>query len=933
MTSRDQAQELYADKDSFGRPTVGVALFISFALISVPPILFFGAWLSQQQSQVAVERFNQEASTRAQSVEEAVREYIRLKREVLNVTAGTLSVMPLWHLDELQAITDAQIKSSASFDSFYVGNPKGKSIVFAPSIRTDGSQTIAGVDYSDRDYFQRLIKTKRIALGNMKLGRQSRVANVHVAVPIYSDLDLKEKGDLRGFIVGGIKTKLIEQVMRRTIKGRDRFRATLVEVNDRVVGDSDGEIPIYTLLPKESLFSRSCETTESTLGYNLRKTEIRALCRTVNIESIRWTLWISSPQELIVAEANKSINLTMKIAIFLLLGVVLVAAFLSSWVSRLMGLITMNAQRVSEGHFEITLPAVRWFTPREVVEVGNISLETLARVRESDERVRGLVDNLEVVNRRLEPLAEAWRQVSEAIEILGPKGEVLFVNPAYYELHDINEQAETLQKQSLLFKLTSEAVENRSVGEVILGHAHSGLSWSGEVDCETNTKRRVHNINSSPIFDQKGELVRVVVIRRDITEERIAQASAAHNDRLAAIGTLAAGLAHEINNPMTYIKMSLDLIQESLEELEEEEGNFILEHDLYDELKDATSDASEGVNRVTSIVRSLLSIARSGGERGEGERMSQVNLYEVIQACSNLVKPEFSKRVQLIVESNEVLHVLGRRSELIQVILNLLINAAQAMPIDRDGGHWVKIKTETLENGRVVLIVSDNASGIPSDDLEHIFEPFFSSKPVGKGTGLGLAVSRGIIEAHHATMTVASKLGEGTSFTISFPSFSHFPDQTDTMVGLPEPLLVEKTPESRHAIQVTSSDPSDQEQANRRRRILLVDDDLLVAKSLARMLRDEIVMIASDGQQALNILKSYSFDLILSDVMMPKMDGPTFYRHVSVNFPQYCDRFVFITGAAKGSEVIAALNETGCLILNKPITKKKLISVVERQTR
>ena len=265
------------------------------------------------------------------------------------------------------------------------------------------------------------------------------------------------------------------------------------------------------------------------------------------------------------------------------------------------------------------------------------------------------------------------------------------------------------------------------------------------------------------------------MIRRDVTEERVAQASASHNDRLAAIGTLAAGMAHEINNPMTYIKMSLDLIQESLSEVQpSSEQHYLLKLDVYDELNDAIGDASEGVERVTAIVGSLLSIARSGGQRGETEKMTQVDLNEIVQACANLVKPEFSKNVELKIDLSRELEVWGRRSELIQVILNLLINAAQAMPPDRKSGNWVEVSSKTLPTDAIELSISDNAQGIPQSDLAFLFEPFFSSKPIGKGTGLGLAVSRGIIDNHHATISVYSELGVGTRFVITFPSLDHF---------------------------------------------------------------------------------------------------------------------------------------------------------------
>jgi CheY-like chemotaxis protein len=392
-------------------------------------------------------------------------------------------------------------------------------------------------------------------------------------------------------------------------------------------------------------------------------------------------------------------------------------------------------------------------------------------------------------------------------------------------------------------------------------------------------------------------------------------------------------MAHEINNPLTYIKMSLDLLQEGLEETTVQGDWRRLDHEVYEELNDAIHDAIEGVDRVSHIVKSLLSIAQSGGRRGSNESMSTVRLIEVAKACASLVKPEFSKGIELLIEVDHKLSVMGKRPELIQVLLNLLINAAQAMPKDRLSGHQIKVASSMLSSGEIQLTVSDNAQGIPGDDLDRIFEPFFSSKPVGEGTGLGLAVSRGILEAHQATISVSSIEGEGTTFIITFPKV-HPSDAAEDPgrdlsrflgnepINSPDSTPVSDVLNKEEAQELASYTPIGQ------RRILIVDDDVLVAKSFAKMLRQNIVVTASSGTQALKILASSQFDLILSDVMMPIMDGPAFYQEVSVRFPRYQERFIFITGATKNSEVTKAINETERLILSKPITKSQLLSAV-----
>lgn len=915
----------------WSHPTIGSTLFFAFTLISVPPILLLGAWLRNQRSHEAITRFDEAALLYSQSIEEGVREFISLKKEVLDVTAGTLSALTQWETQFLQELTDAQIKSSKSFDSFYVGDMTGTSLVFAPSKRSDGSVTISGVSYRDRDYFQKLQQNKRVAFGTMKLGKQSGVANIHIAVPIYADLDLKEQGDLRGYITAGIKPELVQQVITRILHGEDELRALLVEVDHRVIADSTHDLPIYTQLPISSIYTQPCNDSQGQTGFDLERQSIRAVCVNIHFETIRWTLWITSPTTTIQAEAERSTSLTIYVSGLLLLAVLLVAAILSLWISKLVKLISDNAQRVGDGEFEINLPNVTWFTPKEIVEVGKISLQTLARLRESKEQVGELIDNLEQANQRQAPLVEAWKQVSEAIEILGSTGETLFVNPAFYELIGEQEnQDQWIGVKSTLFDLIDPQFEGRPVGEVILSHASSGLSWSGEVEAAVRSKRRIHEVHSSPIFDAQGALSRVVVIRRDLTEERIAQASAAHNDRLAAVGTLAAGMAHEINNPLTYIKMSLELIDEGLEDTQ------TLNEDTFEELREAARDAAEGVDRVSHIVRGLLSIARSGGERGQSERATLVDLVEIIQTCSSLVKADFSKqRVKLELDLPSTALMWGRRSELLQVFLNFIMNAAQAMPKDRQTPNWVKVEVNAESNQSVITRISDNGSGIPKQDQEKIFEPFFSSKPVGEGTGLGLAVSRGIIEAHHGKIALDSDLDVGTTFTLIFPTAAPSEEnetkKTTTLVGHPKPVLGELTSPVFTPLGFNLSPASVQQPIKRthRWRILIIDDDPLVAKSLGKMLRQEEVAVALRGIDALELLASNEYDIILSDVMMPEIDGPTLYNRVRELFPQYQERYVFITGAAKGSDVANAVRATGRVVLSKPITRQQLLFALE----
>lgn len=910
---------------------VGVFLFAITTALVAAPVAVFGGWLSARRSEEAERRFDFEAHQQALGIEGAVREFITLKREVLEVTAGTLTALPSWDLGEVQEILDAQVKSTRSFDSLYLADMRGLSLVFAPSRRDDGVVTRAGVSYADRDYFKTLLKTREVSFGSVRLGKQSGVANIHVAVPVYADLDERALGELRGFVTAGIRPDLIEQTIKRLLDGSARYRALIVDTERQVISDSKRRLPILTVLsPQTSVAGEAC-VAEGRYLLDPQGEEVRALCSEVKIGTQVWRVWLMTPRQLITEMAREARWIALQTSALVLLPALALIALIAARFGQMTRIVVEGAARLAQGDFSLQLPSLSRLSPREWAHMVTVVGQTVGRLRESDERVRHLIGNLEELNAQLEPLADAWRQVSEAVEILSPSGETLFVNPAFEEL--VRPASPPVGSPTLLFGLPCAGGAGRSVGEVILEAAREGRVWLGEVEVWRSDKRQSHTLQSSPIVDEAGALTRIVVVRHNTTEERLAQAAAAHNDRLAAVGTLAAGVAHEINNPLMYIRVNLELLEEALA------GRRLSEAEVED-LVESTRDAIGGVDRVSQIVKSLLSIARSGGERGRHESMGRVDLGELARVCASLVRPEFSKRVTLEVAVPEgELLAWGRRSELLQVLLNLLMNAAQAMPPGRAAGNLVRI-TGRQEAGRVVLAVEDNASGIPEADLPRIFEPFFSSKPVGEGTGLGLAVSRGIVQAHGGELLVRSQVGVGTTFEVSLPP-DRAPEQVSEQARAHEVAEGAEGAEGGAVAMSATLTPSltpiylDGQISPRaislptdRRRVLVVDDEPLVAKGVARLLRGDAVVVAPNGAEALRALEGLEVDVVLCDVMMPLLDGPALFRALEAQGSPLCARFFFMTGAAKG-ELDEALARTGRPVLLKPVSRKALLETLK----
>ena len=240
------------------------------------------------------------------------------------------------------------------------------------------------------------------------------------------------------------------------------------------------------------------------------------------------------------------------------------------------------------------------------------------------------------------------------------------------------------------------------------------------------------------------------------SREREAETQLARAARLAMVGTLAAGVAHEVNNPLTYVRSNLSYVRAELGGLG---GDPVVRGDL----AEALAEAADGVERVREIVRHLMAISQieTRGETQAGD------LHSTLDLCADMVRPELDGRARLRREYGEIPPVLGSRSRLVQVFLNLLVNASHAVPEGDPRGHEILIATR-LDPDRawVVAEVSDTGCGIPEAHLERIWEPFFTTKPVDQGIGLGLAICRAQLGALGGTIAVRSRPGVGSTFTV-----------------------------------------------------------------------------------------------------------------------------------------------------------------------
>jgi CheY-like chemotaxis protein len=356
------------------------------------------------------------------------------------------------------------------------------------------------------------------------------------------------------------------------------------------------------------------------------------------------------------------------------------------------------------------------------------------------------------------------------------------------------------------------------------------------------------------------------------------------SDRMAVLGTMAAGIAHEINNPMVAVLGNLECALACFEE----PGRVPLTTADLD-LKEALLDAMEGARRVREIVRDLRIFARN-----EADDCGPVDVHGVLESVVRLGVNEIRHRARLVRDYAEIPPVHAVESRLGQVFLNLLINAAQALSDGHAESNEIKLRTR-LDGAFVVVEVSDTGTGIAPHVMERLFTPFVTTKPKGVGTGLGLAICRDIVHGFGGEISASTELGRGTTFRVRLPVSS-----------------------SRRSVAVEATRAP--LCSPRRGRVLVLDDDPVVLSTIKRALsREHDVTVHADPRQALGELaRSDQFDLVLCDLMMPVMGGREFLESAVRLAPQIAHKTVFLTGGAFTPEARQFLEENRNRCLPKP---------------
>jgi PAS domain S-box-containing protein len=393
---------------------------------------------------------------------------------------------------------------------------------------------------------------------------------------------------------------------------------------------------------------------------------------------------------------------------------------------------------------------------------------------------------------------------------------------------------------------------------------------------------RLVTISCIPV---KDEPLTTIILITDVTERKQLELRLQHVQKMEAIGTIAAGVAHNFRNTLTEVLVNTQVIQMKYKE----------ESDI----AEITERISQSVKRGAGLVDGLLQFSR----KQMAKEFTRLDLVEVIKETYRLVKKSFDKRIDLQIDVPDTLPILGDYSGISQALMNLCTNARDAMP----SGGQLRIQARLIGN-HAELVVSDSGQGMKRKTIEQCFDPFFTTKPIGKGTGLGLSTTYGIVKSHDGLIHLESKPKRGTTITMTFPL-----TETDA--------AVEKAPRPANEISYGNGEI-----------ILVVDDEKEILKAMQGLLKGLGYQsaIASNGKDAIKKYEAMKPEVVLMDINMPEMDGVNCAEKIFDLNPDA--RIAFITGyEVEGLDEFGnRIRDSVTTFLTKPVELTDLSSALSR---
>jgi PAS domain S-box-containing protein len=521
----------------------------------------------------------------------------------------------------------------------------------------------------------------------------------------------------------------------------------------------------------------------------------------------------------------------------------------------------------------------------------HLSLQNLTKtLQEQNLRLEQEIQERQRKEQKIREQAALLDITTDAILVQDLSSKILFCNKGAERLYGWTaEEAIGKNAMRLLYRDALYQLEDNY--EIL---AECG-AWQGELRQVTKEgKELIVESRWTLVRDEDGQPKSILTVNTDITEKKQLETQFLRAQRMESLGTLAGGIAHDLNNVLTPIMMTVQLLETKLQDEQSLEWLSIME---------------TNVKRGADLVKQVLSFSRGL----EGQRKT-LEVGRLISEIEQIAKQTFSRAIEVRTDltSQNLWTIAGDATQLHQVLMNLCVNARDAMP---EGGileisainqwidaHYARMNFEAKVGPYVVITVSDTGTGIPQKIVDKIFEPFFTTKELGKGTGLGLSTVIGIVKSHGGFVNVSSEIGKGTQFKVYLP--------------VKQSGVTDCTPAAQQELPLGHGEL-----------ILVVDDEDAIREVTKTLLEtnDYRVLVASDGIEAITLYTQHKEEIsaVLIDMMMPSMDGPTAIRVLKKINPQV--KIIGVSGLVSNHKMIELVGNSVKTFLPKPYTSNELL--------
>jgi PAS domain S-box-containing protein len=868
-------------------PPIRRYLLAFLSVLTAVPVLWLGHAHATRVAERDRRRHDESLASLAEAVTGQLGTMIESRCRDLEVLAGHLEVLGERSGPRVEALLREHWERSRYYTAMYIGDAAGTAVVRAPLKPSDPGHAASS---RERDYYQTLVATRRTAMSRVQRGVWLDSVSVQIAAPVFDP-----GAELVGYVEGSLELDSFAVLVKRYAARVPGSRVVVLDAGSRVVADSASDenagtdrlagAPLFrTPVPKGHLASAGDE----------RGKTMRAAFEPAGTLLPGWRVVAAESQQSIDDNARELRNETWTAAVIVWLLVFVVAGAVASRFGRRLKELADTVIAIGEGNFGRRPEPAGRFEPRELAvlgtQIGAMAERFDRHTRDLEAEVNARTSELGRVNARLTLLVNALERADDGIEITDPDARFIYVNPAFERITGYS-MTEVVGKTPAILRSGTYDVE---LYERIWKRINSGKVYSG-----TFAGRRKdgalfdQELAVWPIQGESGEITHFVGLRRDVSERRRTEQALRVSERMASLGTLAAGVAHEINNPLTYVLLNLRFLREQADT----SGN--VPESGRERVKVAIARALEGAERVNAIVKDLRMLSHPNDRS-----VKALDLRALLESALRMVGNDIRHRARLFCRFEPVPDVMGNEAQLGQVFLNLLVNAVQALDGRAVAQSEIGVRTYTDELGRAVVEISDTGSGIPAEHLPRIFDPFFTTKPVGLGTGIGLSICHGTVKAMRGEILVESSVGKGSVFRVLLP-----PAPSET------PQL------SSDGVAGCARRPLAPQQ------VLVMDDDRAVAEALEQALSGHQVTLVGSADEGLAAVRNTRFDTLLCDIMMPGMTGIEFYERLDIAERR---KVVFITGGVLTEQARRFLEEQNVPCLEKPVSIEDLEAALSR---